>query len=427
MTGEPADRVDVAGQRQGRPVAPLFRPFHGHIVRPEHAEEVVTPPYETLSPARWHELGRDRPRSYHHVVAAEPGDPGAPSREEGLARGARRLAEMLAEGVLERTADPVVVVHRIEVVGHHHAGLLVEIPVATYDGGGLRRHEDVRDEKAERFTVHLRTVGAASTPALVTHHPDPRTGELIDDVTSSGGPTIDVVSPDGAHHRVWVRHDPGLVARMERLAADLGSLYVADGHHRIAASARVAAEAGSVDAPILALLAPPEQLTVRAFHRCIELDGRSAAEVLETVRERATVEEVPDAEDARPESEGAFGMHLEGTWYRLQVRPPEASTPDDPVARLDAALLHDEILRPALGLVDPSTDERLDFVPDPVGLDQLERRCHATDAVAFILRAASISDVLRVADAGRTMPPKSTWFQPKLPSGLFVVRVHHDG
>lgn len=399
---------------------PLFRAFTGHVVRPEHAEEVVTPPYETLSPAAWHGLARDRPRSYQHVVAAEPGDPGSASREEGLLRGAQRLAEMLAEDVFDPATGPRAVVHRVTTGSRHHTGLLVEIPVSIYMGSRLVPHEEVRDEKAERFTTHLRTVGAASTPALVTHHPDPRTSALIGALTDRRGPTIDVTAPGGDRHQVWVASDPDAVQQVQRLATQLERLYVADGHHRIAAAARVAAGPDGGTRPILALLTPPEELAVRAFHRCVELDGRSAAEVLDELRSRADVEEVGTPQDARPAADGRFGMFLGGGWYRVRVRPSDM-VEGDPLRGMDAAVLQEEILRPVLGVEDPTTDERLDFVPDPAGLDQLERRCRETRAVAFVVRAASVADVLRVADEGDTMPPKSTWFQPKLPSGLFLV------
>jgi uncharacterized protein (DUF1015 family) len=397
---------------------PIIRPFHGLIVRPDRAAEVVTPPYETLTPERWHSLARERPDSFHHVVAAEPGDPGTPTREEGLERGAQRLREMLAEGTFAPTDGDAVVVHRIRSDDRDHTGLIVHVPVDAYVEGRVLPHEAVRDEKAERFTAHLRTVRAASTPALITHRGSDRLDRLARRISHGADPLIAVAAPDGSHHRVWVSRDPEHIMELAEGGEELGNLYVADGHHRIAAAARVAAERGRGGRSILGLLIPPGELTLRPFHRTVELEGRSPDDVIGAIGKGSTVEEV-SSDDARPEQPGEFGMHLGGSWYR--VRPAGGERADDPVGRLDAMALQEEVLAPVLGVDDPTTDPRLEFVPDPEGLAELERRCADGNAVAFVLHPAPIDAVMDVAEARRTMPPKSTWFQPKLPSGLFLV------
>lgn len=396
---------------------PLLRPFHGLVVRPERAAEVVTPPYETLTPQRWHTLARERPDSFHHVVAAEPGDPGTATREEGLGRGAQRLREMMDEGIFTPT-DDAVVVHRVRSDDRDHTGVIVHVPVEAWEDGRVLPHEAVRDEKAERFTAHLRTVRAASTPALLTHRGSGRLAALAERVTAATDPLIDVTAPDGSHHRVWLSRDPDDVAELVETAGELEELYVADGHHRIAAAARIAAERGHDGRSILGLVVPPDELTLRPFHRTVELGERTRDDLIAALRERSAVDEVP-TDRARPDRPGEFGMFVGGSWYR--VRPTDTERSDDPVERLDAMVLQDEVLAPVLGVDDPTTDPRLEFVPDPEGLAELERRCADGHTVAFVLHPVPVDAVMNVAEERRSMPPKSTWFQPKLPSGLFLV------
>lgn len=399
----------------------LIRPFTGSIVTPEHAAESVTPAFELLDAAQRTELADRRPRSYLHVIAGEAEGTGPSRRAPRLERCAAALQRLLEEGVFVATAGPRAVAYRIDDGPRAHTGLLVEVAIAEQLAGKVRPHEQIRTEKVRRFTAHLRAVGASSTPALLLHRPAAELGAIRDELTVPP-PHLDVTAVDGTRHRLWVRGDPALVERLSDLLGAIGTLYVADGHHRIAAAARVAEtlDDAAPDDPrrrFLACLMPTDEVGLLAYHRLVSAaDGPDRDEILAALRRRVRVEPVGDGAARRPERRGTVMMRLGDGWVRLDL---DTARGDDVV--FDAELLQEQVLAPVFGIADPTTDRRLGFVADD-RLDELVDRCRRGGAVGFVLAPAAVSDVLAVADAGRTVPPKSTWFRPKLPSGLVL---HH--
>lgn len=406
----------------------LIRPFSGSVVSPEHAAESVTPALEVLDAAERSEFADRRPRSYLHVIAGEAEDTDPSRRAARLERCEAALQRLLSDGVFVPTGGPRAVAYRVDAGPRTHTGLLVEVAIVEQLSERVRPHEQIRTEKVDRFTDHLRTVGASSTPALLLHRP---TAELatVRDELAGGSPDVDVTAVDGTRHRLWVREEPDLVRRLSDRVSAIETLYIGDGHHRIAAAARLAETLDDADGPpdddprrrFLACLMPTDEVGLLAYHRVVSaVDGPGRDEILSAVARRVPTERVddPGRQALRPQRSGTAMMRLADGWIRLDLA---AVRDDGGEVLFDAEVLQEEVLAPVFGIADPTIDRRLSFVADD-RIDELVERCRHGDAIGFVLAPAAVADVLTVADGGRTVPPKSTWFQPKLPSGLVL---HH--
>lgn len=392
----------------------LIRPFSGSIVRPDLARRTVTPSAGLLDPA-WRRTAALDPLSYLHVVGSGE-DATSATR---LAEHAAALRRMLDDAVFVATGGPSVVAHRVAAGRRSHTGLLVEVAVAEHRAGRVAGHERVLASRAERFAAHLRTVGATSTPALLVHRPQAALSASVAALTSTPA-YLDVEAADGSRHTLWRDDAAGAVRTLTELLAELAKVYVADGHHRIEAAARVAADDPSPASGgrgwFLAYLASTDEVELLAYHRLVVSVARvDHDEIVARLGERARVETLSSGQ--RPRRSGEVVMCLHGAWYRFALGAgASASAPAGP---LDAVALQGEVLSPVLGIDDPTTDPRLEFVPDGP-LDALEARCRDEDGAGFLLHPPAVDDVLALADGGQMMPPKSTWFRPKLPSGLVL-------
>ena len=305
-----------------------------------------------------------------------------------------------------------------------------------YRNGVIRRHENTRTEKEEDRTRHVRACGAQTGPVFLAYRAARKIREITERCRKE--PCLyDFVSPDGIAHRVWRISGKEDCLAVHEAFGRVKRLYIADGHHRCASAARVAQECRK-ECPdytgeepfnfILSVLFPDDQLTILEYNRVIrDLNGLTPEEFLDRIRESFAV--YPEEGPYRPERKGLFGLYLGKRWYRL-ARKPEAESGEakapDPVRGLDVSVLQRLILEPVLGITDPRTDERIDFVGGIRGLEELERRCEEDCAAAFSLYPTSIGELFRVADAGLLMPPKSTWFEPKLRSGLFIHELNEN-
>ena len=405
----------------------LIRPFAGLRPAPGYAAAVAAPPYDVLSTEEARARAVDAPWSFLHISKPEidlpPGtDPYSPAVYTMAAENFRR---MLNAAVLARDAVPCYYVYRLIMGQHVQTGLVAAASVADYGSNRIRKHEFTRPDKEDDRVRQIVALNAQTGPVLMAYPAAPRVDEILLQ-TSSGVPQADLTAQDGIRHTVWVLSDQNVIEQLTRAFDGMPSLYIADGHHRSAAAARVAAERRVANPnhtgeesynAFLSVLFPHHQMRILAYNRVVkDLKDMSALEFLTRVGRSFSVH--PHDGPVEPSRHGEFGLFMRGRWYKLQIKPQLAQS-SDPVKRLDVSLLSDHLLGPTLGIHDLRTDKRIDFVGGGRGLQELESRVNSQEmAAAFSLYATRMEDLMAVADAGQVMPPKSTWFEPKLADGL---------
>jgi uncharacterized protein (DUF1015 family) len=331
---------------------------------------------------------------------------------------------MRAEGWLVRDERPAFYLYRQRMRDHVQTGVVGAASVADYLEGRIKKHEHTRPDKEDDRTRHADALGAHAGPVFLAYRDTPMIDALVADGTRRD-PAADFVAADGIGHTLWVADDPREVARFEAAFREVPASYIADGHHRAAAYARAARLRRGRDR-FLGVHFPAGALRILAYNRLVrDLDGLEPSGLLVRL-EAAGFDLITPWPEKSPRRVATFGMYLAGTWRLVAARPgtiPES----DPVKRLDVAVLQDRILGPILGVGDPRTDARLAFCGGLRGVNELEKRVNSGEhAVAFAMYPTSLADVMRVADAGTVMPPKSTWFEPKLRSGMVVHLLDED-
>jgi uncharacterized protein (DUF1015 family) len=401
----------------------LVRPFAGLRPAPPQASAVAAPPYDVLNTEEARARAKGKPHSFLHISKPEidlPAntDPYAPVVYE---TGAKNLARLVEGGVLIRDAEPHYYVYRLKMGDHVQTGIVVAASVADYDTNRIRKHEFTRPDKEDDRVRQIEALNAQTGPVLLAYKADDAVDAIIESA-AAGAPMYDVAADDGIQHTLWRIADAATVDRLTLLFDAMKALYIADGHHRSAAASRVAAARrgkGASDAAeyFLAVAFPHDQMRIFDYNRVIkDLNGLSAEAFLAKVRERFDV--APASAQVKPEKPTRFGMYLDRRWYQLDIKPAHIPA-TDPVARLDVSLLQDNLIAPVLGIDDPRRDKRIDFVGGIRGLGELEKRVDAGEMkVAFSLHPTTLAQLMAVADAGQVMPPKSTWFEPKLADGL---------
>ncbi len=405
-----------------------IEPFRAWRPRRELAERVASPPYDVLSSAEARLMAAGNDISFLHVNKPEIDlDPDVNSyAPEVYAKGAENLQRLIRDGVFLRERKPALYLYRQQMGNHVQTGIVAGASVAEYDADIIKKHEHTRRVKEDDRTRHIEATNVNAGPVFLTYRARPEIDALVDRLTAAE-PTYDFVAPDGIRHTVWVVEDPESRDLLAAAFREVPVLYVADGHHRSASAARVCAERRAAnpehtgDEPynfFLSVIFPHDRMMILDYNRVVrDLNGLSREELIERVRESF---EITVADDGRPAAAHEFGMYLGGRWYRLKARAGSYAA-TDPVRSLDVAILQENLLAPVLGIGDPRADERLDFVGGIRGLEELERLVDGGGwEVAFAFFPTSIEQLFAVADAGLVMPPKSTWFEPKLRSGLLV-------
>jgi uncharacterized protein (DUF1015 family) len=403
----------------------LIRPFAGLRPAPDFAAEVAAPPYDVLSTEEARSRVAGKPWSFLHISKPEidlaPGtDPYSP---EVYAKAAENLARMQKDGVLVRDPRPCLYVLRMVMGDLTQTGLVVAASIGDYDSNRIRRHEFTRPDKEDDRVRQIEALNAQTGPVLLAYPDAPEVDAILEQVCS-GATEYDIVADTGVRHMLWRIEDEATLARLTAAFDAMPALYIADGHHRSAAASRVAAsrrasaggDAGNAEY-FLAVAIPHHQMHILPYNRVVkDLNGLDKARFLDRVSERFWVEE--SVAPIAPSQAASFGLYLDGVWYKLTIRP-DFIHEADPVRRLDVSLLADNLLAPVLGISDPRRDKRIDFVGGIRGLEELERRVDGGEmACAFSMFATSMEDLMAVADANQVMPPKSTWFEPKLADGL---------
>ena len=403
---------------------PLIVPFAGLRPVPEHAADVVAPPYDVLNTAEARDRARGRPWSFLHISKPEIDLPEGtdPHDDAVYARGAGNLAKMIEAGILIREDRPVYYLYRLIMGDHEQVGLVAAASVDDYLSNRIRKHEYTRPDKETDRVRQIDALNAQTGPVFLTYRHDPDMDALGRRITTQA-PLYDLTADDGVRHTFWVIDDPQDIDTITRTFDAMPNLYIADGHHRSAAAARVAEQrraagkGGGAADYFLAVLFPDNQMQILDYNRVVrDLNGLSPQAFLDALADAFVV--TPSGTPVRPARAGEFGMYLDGQWYRLAIRP-ERIPADDPVRRLDVSLLQDNLIAPILGITDPRRDDRIDFVGGIRGLGELAKRVDSGEMqVAFSLHPTSMEDLMAVADAEQVMPPKSTWFEPKLADGL---------
>lgn len=397
----------------------LFAPIRGLCPPPVAAGEVAELPYDVMDRAEAIAMASGRPHSFLHVsrpdIDLPPGT--AADSPEAYALAAEAFRRLEADGMLVRDPSPRFHAYRMTSADHTQTGIVGGASVAAYDAGRIRRHETTRPDKQADRAAQIEAVGAQTGPAFLIHRSSAAIAEVMASATAGPAPTrVDRLG--GVRHELWPITDPGAVTALVAAFEDLSALYIADGHHRSAAASMVHAHRPTpATALFLAVAFPADEVRILAYNRLVLAPaGMDADAILAGAAERFTVE--PSDGPVTPAAPGRFGLYLAGRWYRL-VAPDDLRGSDDPVDQLDVALLQQHLLEPVMGIGDPRRDPRIGFVGGVRPLAELEA---AVDSgawtAAFSMHPTTVADLIGVADAGGIMPPKSTWFEPKLLDGL---------
>ncbi len=398
----------------------LIRPFRALRPAPGRAAEILAPPYDVLSSAEARERAQGKPWSFLHISKPEIDlDPGIdPYNRAVYAKAAENLKRMIAAGVLMRDAKPCYYVYRLTWRNRAQTGLAAVASIADYETNRIRKHELTTPVKEDDRVRQIEAVNAQTGPVMLGYPTAPEIDAMLAHATEHAA-DVDVTTDDGVRHQMWVIADDETIAALTRAVDALPAIYIADGHHRSAAASRVAKARGSAGSHLyfLAVLFPHHEMTILDYNRLIkDLHGRTAEQLLAELRKDFSV--TASDQPARPAASGEFGMYLAGKWYRLTIRP-DLIPRNDPIGRLPITLLTKHVIEPLLGIADQRKDKRIDFVGGARGLEELERRVASGDmALAFALYPTQMDDLMAVADAGGVMPPKSTWFEPKLADGM---------
>jgi len=402
-----------------------IRAFQGLRPSPAVAQEIASLPYDVVSTEEARSIAKDNPLSMLHVVRAEIDFPkGTDPYSDAIYQKAKENLDRLQQnGDLIRESQPSLFIYQQQMGTHIQKGLAALCHIDDYDAGLIKKHEKTRPKKENDRTRLTSDLSANTGPVFLTY-PDDSTIDGIVEGTCQTAPLYDFTAEDGIRHTVWkISDEESYLSAF----ATIPAFYVADGHHRSASAARVGKErreanpnhTGNEDYNwFLTVLFPASQLKVLAYNRLVaDLNGHSSEEILETLQKTPglTLFENPNPD---PENPGEVSLYLNEKWYGLKL---EVSSNADPVSRLDISMLQDRVLSPLLGIDDPRTNTRIEFVGGIRGTTELEKRVDTGDAaIAFSLYPVSIHQLIDISDADQIMPPKSTWFEPKLRSGLFI-------
>ncbi|MCD8326592.1 MAG: DUF1015 family protein [Lachnospiraceae bacterium] len=338
------------------------------------------------------------------------------------------IREMIADGDFVQDSPPGYYLYELIMNGRTQTGIVACASIDDYVSGVIKKHENTREEKEQDRIRHIDVCGMQTGPIFLAYRRDAQLSAIVAEVKEEA-PCFDFTSEDGVTHRGWTIFEENKITQIENAFENIPQIYIADGHHRAASAVKVGLKRRAQHPDytgeeefnyFLSVLFPDEELMIMDYNRVVkDLNGLTEQEFLSKAAEKFVTE--PSEEPVSPSRKGEIGMYLKSGWYRLRVKPEYQNS--HPVDGLDVSVLQKELLAPVLGIADPRTDSRIDFVGGIRGLKELERRVHTDCEVAFAMYPTSIGELFDVADAGLLMPPKSTWFEPKLRSGLFLHEI----
>ncbi len=413
----------------------VLRPFKAVRPAAELAARVAALPYDVMNSEEARLMVEGNPYSFLHVDKAEVDlEPTINLYDTRVYEKARdNLNRMIADGVFVQDEAPCLYIYKQVMNGRTQIGIVGCTAVDDYRNNIIKKHELTRADKEQDRINHVDYCDANTGPIFLTYRAKDTINSLVASVMNQKAPVYDFVSDDGIGHTVWVIDDATVVEQLCREFTGIDCLYIADGHHRSASAVRVGMmrRQGKPDYDgseefnyFLSVIFPDEHLYVMDYNRIVkDLNGNTKEQFLAKVRDKFTVTPYKAEGALKPERKHTYGMYLDGAWYLLEAKEGTFDAAD-PVAQLDVSILQNNLLHPILGIGDPRTDKRIDFVGGIRGLDALSDRVdNGSMAVAFSMYPTTMEDLMDIADAGAIMPPKSTWFEPKLRSGLFIHKL----
>lgn len=408
---------------------PVFRPFQAFRPKPELAGQIAAYPYDVVNSDEAREIVKDNPLSFLRIGKPEVDlDPSVDLYSEQVYNQANQnLQQLIKDGNLVEDSGNYMYVYAQSMDGRTQYGLVGCASAQDYWDNKIKKHEFTRKKKEEDRCNHVRYTNSHSGPIFLTYKDDTTIDEIVADIVKND-PDNDHTATDGIRHTTWVIKDSETIDKIQSLMSEKDAFYVADGHHRSAAASIVGKERAEANSNhngneeynfFLAVLFPASQLYIMDYNRVVkDLNGHSKEEFFSKLAPHFTATEVDSAHS--PAEKGEFGLYIDNQWYKLTASD-ELRSISDPVNKLDVAILQKYLLNPVLGIDDPRTNERIDFVGGIRGLGELERRVNSGEMkLAISMFATSIEELMDIADAGEVMPPKSTWFEPKLRDGMFV-------
>ena len=408
----------------------VFQPFCAVRPKPQYARDVAALPYDVMNSEEARVAVQGKPLSFLHVDKAEIDLPRDVDPYDACVYEKARdnLQKLVDDGYMLQDETPCFYLYRQIMDGRSQTGLVGCASIDDYLNDVIKKHEFTRADKEEDRVRHVDVCDANTGPIFLAYRGSDEIGALTAQWQQTHDPVYDFVSDDGIANTVWVIDDNAVCGKLQAAFAAAGNLYIADGHHRCASAVRVGkkrrAQFPGYDGSeafnyFLAVAFPKDELAIMDYNRVIrDLGDMTPETLLQKLTQSFTVEKAP-ASPYRPERRHTFGLLLDGTWYKLTAKDGTFDE-TDPVASLDVSILQSNCIAPLFGIEDPRTDKRIDFVGGIRGLGELERRCKTDMRLAFSMYPTSLEELMAIADAGRVMPPKSTWFEPKLLSGLFI-------
>jgi uncharacterized protein (DUF1015 family) len=408
-----------------------IRPFKAVRPRKDLSEKIAALPYDVYS--REEAAKKVEGDKYSFLRIDRPETQFEPTHDmyakEVYEKAAEMLEDMQKEGSFIQDEKPCYYIYELTMDGRSQTGLVAVSAVDDYINNVIRKHENTRKEKEADRIRHVDICSAQTGPIFLAYNSNPAVKAILDDIKMSAA-EADFVSDDGIRHRVWVISDDKYIDAITKEFEKMPNTYIADGHHRAASAVAVSKMRREANPDytgdeefnyFLSVLFDADELKIMDYNRVVkDLGGNTVEEFIEKLSEKFDIEKIGNNQ-YRPAKKGEIGMYINNNWYKLTVKPEYVK--DDPVEGLDVAYLQREVLDPVLGIKDPSTDDRIDFVGGIRGLSELERRCSLDAKAAFAMYPTDILELFAVADAGKLMPPKSTWFEPKLRSGLFIHKI----
>ena len=406
----------------------IIRPFKAIRPTKELAERIAALPYDVMNSDEAREMVKDNPYSFLHVDKAEVDLPKEIDAydDKVYEKAKENLDKMIDGGLYIEDEKPNYYIYRQVMKGRSQTGLVACASIDDYNNNVIKKHELTREEKEIDRINHVYKCEAHTGPIFLTYRENKDISNIVNEWVKKE-PIYDFKADDGVSHTVWIIDDEDTVNKLQDLFKTVKYLYIADGHHRSASAVKVGhikrAEKENYTGEeefnfFLSISYPDSELEVLDYNRTVkDLNGLSKEEFLSKVKENFEV--IENNEQVKPKEKHTFGMYLENQWYLLKAKK-DIFNPDDPVDRLDVSILQDNLLRPILGIDDPRKSKRIKFIGGIRGLNELEKRANTDMKVSFSMYPTTIEDIMAIADSGETMPPKSTWFEPKPRSGLFI-------
>ena len=413
----------------------VFRPFKAVRPMPQYASLVAALPYDVMTSDEAREKVKGNPYSFLHVDKAEIDLPKDTDIYSDIVyeTAAKNLKSLETDEICKQDNTPCFYIYMQTMNGCTQTGIVGCASIDEYISGKIKKHELTRADKEADRIRHVDTCDANTGPIFLTYKGKDEIDRIVAEYKKLHLPVYDFVSEGDIENKIWVVNDEATVAKLKELFSSVPALYIADGHHRCASAVKVG-QKRRVENPgytgdeefnfFLAVAFPKDELRIFDYNRVItDTNGLDFSEFVEKISEKFQIESTDSTEPYRPEARHTFGMFINDSWYKLTAKDGTFDE-SDPVNSLDVSILQNNLISPILGIDDPRTDKRIDFVGGIRGLKELERRVHTDMKLAFSLYPTSLDELIKIADAGALMAPKSTWFEPKLLSGLFIHKLH---